>query len=175
MCALDASKGNRVKENYHLDVDYASIYGINEINIIRKLVALEIAIINSLDSLGEKQKASYKDEMENLLTMSDVELHKKRVNCSIKLRNLIKPNYELNSYNIADDKSIIMNYQNNNTNRSENMLIQFKEYDNIENYIRFLMDKLVELQEAKKADKNGYRKKLELLSQVTKKESTSKI
>ncbi|MBY6838320.1 hypothetical protein FDG50_07745 [Clostridium botulinum] len=173
MCALDASIGNRAKENYHLDVDYSSIYGTSEINQIRKLISLEIAIMKNLKLLSVKQKDILKDEMENLLKMSDTDLHKERVKCSSKLKDIVKPQFEVYSYNIADDNTIIINFMNNNTKKTENILIQLKDYGNIDNYIKFLINKLVELQEAKKRDNNLYKKKLELLIQISDKENAN--
>lgn len=167
--ALDASKGNRAKETYDIKVDYGTICGSNDTTEIRKMVALEIIILEKLMNKSTKQINDMIDGMQELLKMNDKTLHKHRVKMSEELKRIVKPRYELLHYHFADDNSIIINYRNNIKNKTANMIVRKGKHE-IKDLINELIDKLTELQNKNKLDKQGIKMKYDLLVQVIEKE-----
>lgn len=167
--ALDASKGNRAKETYDIKVDYGTICGSNDTFEIRKMVALEIILLNELMSMPAKQIDSMIEKMQELLKMNDKTLHSERVKASENLKKATKPRYEVLNYHFADDNSLIINYRNNIKNETANMLIG-KGKSDINKCIDDLVDKLTELQNQNKPDKQSFKRKYDLLCQVMQKE-----
>ena len=170
--ALDASKGNRAKETYDIKVDYGTICGSNDTMEIRKMVALETILLKELINMSPKQIDVMIEKMQELLKMNNKTLHNERVKASENLKKAIKPRYEVLHYHFADDNSLIINYRNNIKNETANMLIG-KGKNEINNCVNDLIDKLTELQNQNKPDKQSFKRKYDLLVQVIEKEKES--
>lgn len=177
--ALDATKGNRAKENFSLSVDYSEIYNTCNENDIRKLLAMECFIIDSFaEKFTSAQKQDILNYIEDFNSFSDKELANQRNKRSEVLKSMLKPDFEVLSYTFADDNSIGLLIKSNKSNLTENIIYKLKPGISLSDYITNLTQDLSDIQNkqiehnssksttasTKKANK--IRKDLSILEQV---------
>ena len=176
--ALDATKGNRAKDNFSLSVDYSTIYKTTNETEIRKLMAFECVMIDYIKTIDEKEIIDFKKKVDTFQKYTDRELSELRIKQSEVLKLMLKPEYELISKNITDDNKVVGVVMNNKTSKTEGFLLDIPEGETISSYLDILVNKLCEASnKAKTPTKtiNKLRKEILILGQVEEIEKQNNI
>lgn len=165
--SLDASVGNRAKEIFDLKLDYSSIFSTNELNEIRNILAFEITLFETLNSMSENKIEDIIQKSKILLALDDKTIHEKRIICSEDIKKFLKPKEEFLNYMIADDGNIAIKYRDNKKNKVE--ILNYKSIDGeakIKEDIQILINEIDVLQKSNKKDTKKKKRTLSLLMQL---------
>lgn len=171
--ALDATVGNRAKDNYSLTVDYSSIYKTTNEKQIREILGFECCLIDLLNTLNYKQITELKKSKEKYKNYTDRQLSQLRQEKSEIIKSHLKPLFEVVTYNIADDNTIAGMIMNNQTGKTETYKIELESGENVSTQLSKLIKELIEL--PKKSTKvNKLRKEMLILEQIEELERNNK-
>ena len=171
--ALDATVGNRAKDTFSLVVDYSGIYKTTNENQIREILGFECDLIDYLTTLSDKQITELKKSKERYKKYTDRELAELREKKSEIIKSYLKPHYEVQTYSIADDNSVVGVVMNNQTRKTETYIIELTEGKDITHTLNKVIDELVGL--GKKSTRvNKLRKEMIILEQIEELERTNR-